>query len=91
MVDNAIANAPAGHEDAVIKWDAKQGMYNPDGTLVSANERSAWEVSGGNFVLGGDGICDYVLGVENNRLKVWMRDRTTNPPTLTQVTQFYPV
>jgi hypothetical protein len=89
-VMEAVDNAPAGHETAMIKYDEKSGYYNADGSLVSADVRSAWEVAGGMLALGGNGICDYLLGVEEDRLKVWLRDRSTSPPTMTVVSQFAP-
>ena len=60
--------------NASMLWRHRNGLFNPDGTVVSAPMRSSWELSGGNFTIKGDEGYDYMFAIEGGCLSIYRTD-----------------
>ena len=82
-LDHAFDNLPAGVEPATVeqslRWRAKSGWYNVDGTAVAIAKKSRWELGGGNFMIKGPGHCSFMFAVDPTSCELQLFKVFVNP------------
>ena len=81
-LDHTFTNTPFGIDPASIeqslRWRAKNGWYNFDGSQVMPANRSRWELSGGNFMIKGH-HCSYMFAIDPTTCELQLYKVTVDP------------